>query len=78
MLLPPKPDVCQECAVDHKPAEAHNRDSLYYQYWFVVKHGRWPTWADAIEHVTDAAHELWRQALADNGITVAPRKNNNH
>ena len=34
MILPPKPGVCRECAVDHKPDQPHNRDSLYYQMKF--------------------------------------------
>lgn len=43
MILPPPSGKCQECAVDHKPEEPHNRDSLYYQMAFRQKHGRWPT-----------------------------------
>lgn len=36
-VLPPKPGVCQECAVDHPPEMLHNNDSLHWQYvagWF--------------------------------------------
>jgi hypothetical protein len=49
-LLPPRPDVCQECAADHTADEPHNADSLFYKYHFWLRHGRWPTWRDAIAH----------------------------
>ncbi len=50
LLLPPRPGVCQECAVDHKPEEPHNKDSMYYQMKFKMKNDRWPTWEDAMAH----------------------------
>ena len=69
-LLPPPKDACQTCAVKH-PAEApHNQQSLYYQYWFYGKHGRWPTWADAMEHCTPEVQQLWINALAKRGVIV--------
>lgn len=34
-LLPPRPDVCQECAVDHAADQPHNAQSLFYLAgWF--------------------------------------------
>ena len=36
MILPPKPGVCRECAVDHRPDQPHNRDSLYYQMKYTI------------------------------------------
>lgn len=70
MMLPPTPDVCQECAVKHDPMMPHNRDSLYYQYAFYGKHGRWPTWADAMQHCPEEIKQYWIEALTEKGIDV--------
>lgn len=67
MLLPPAPDVCQECAVAHEPNEAHNRQSLYYQYRFRSHHGRWPTWRDAIAHTDEVTRAFWEEELRREG-----------
>jgi len=53
MMLPCKPDVCQECAVKHEPEMTHDNRSMYYQYKFFNEHGRWPTWDDAMAHCTE-------------------------
>lgn len=63
MLLGPPPDKCQECAVDHPWDEPHNQQSMYYQMQFHAKHGRWPTWSDAMAHCTDEKKSLVRRAL---------------
>lgn len=70
MMMPPKPDVCQECAVKHDLMMPHNRDSLYYQYAFYSKHGSWPTWADAMAHCPENIKEFWIQSLTDKGIEI--------
>ncbi|UNC91661.1 hypothetical protein [Candidatus Contubernalis alkaliaceticus] len=70
MLLPPKPGVCQECATDHPSELPHNQQSLYYQYAFYAKHGRWPTWKDAMEHCSEEVKEMWIKALKEEGIEV--------
>ncbi|MUG24742.1 hypothetical protein GNQ08_20450 [Paenibacillus macerans] len=70
MLLPPAADKCQKCAVDHDPEQPHNQDSLYWKYWFFGQNGRWPTWADAMEHCSPEIKEFWTQALEDRGIDV--------
>lgn len=62
-LLPPRPDVCQECAVKHDPHLPHNRGSLYYQVKFQMTHGRYPTWEDAMAHCTDEVKEQWRATM---------------
>ena len=59
--------TCPECAVRHDPAQPHNRDSLVYQYKFYDRHGRWPTWEDAMAHCTDEIKEYWKQALRERG-----------
>ncbi len=67
-LLPTKPGVCQECAVNHAASEPHNAQSLTYQYRFFDQHGRWPTWADAMDHCDAATQALWRAELAKRGV----------
>lgn len=74
-LLPPAPGKCQECAVAHKPEEHHNKDSLYYQMAFRQKHGRWPTWADAIAHCSEAAKGAMKQILEEKGVWSEPVEN---
>jgi hypothetical protein len=69
-LLPCRPDVCQECAVDHKTEEAHNQQSLYYQYHFYFANGRWPTWWDAIAHCAPEVQEFWIVSLMQKGIAL--------
>ncbi|MDI6886799.1 MAG: hypothetical protein QMD22_10780 [archaeon] len=63
-LIPPKPDVCQECACDHTLNEPHNRDSLYYQYYFYARHGRFPTWEDAIAHCDEGTKRVVREVIS--------------
>lgn len=69
-ILPPKPGVCQICAVKHKPDQPHNRDSLYYQMKFHQKHGRFPTWWDAMAHCEKYIQKIWIDALAERGVIV--------
>jgi hypothetical protein len=70
-LLPPAAHLCQKCAWDHAPELPHNQDTFYWQYWFYKQSGgRWPTWADAMDHCTDETKELWRNALKERGINV--------
>jgi hypothetical protein len=70
MLLPPKPDVCQECAVDHDPRLPHNQQSLYYQMKFKMEHGRDATWNDAMAHCTEEVKERWIGGLKFHGVEV--------
>lgn len=69
-LLSPKPDTCQECASKHEPELPHNQQSLFWQYNFYNKNGRWPTWKDAMVHCTPSMQEQWIIELAKYGITV--------
>ena len=62
-LLPPKSDLCQECATKHSPNEPHNRNSLYYQIHFKIRHGRAPNWEDAIAHCDGKTKQFWREEL---------------
>jgi hypothetical protein len=63
ILLPPKPNTCPACATSHEPELPHNLQSLYYQQRFRMRHGRWPTWADAAGHCTPHVVTLWRKAM---------------
>ena len=67
-LLPPSPDVCQVCAVDHQPEETHDARSLFYGVAFQMRVGRAPTWADASAHCSDEYRAALRDVLASNGI----------
>lgn len=71
-LLPCAPDVCQSCAVKHEPGLPHDQQSLYWNYWFYGKNGRWPTWRDAMAHCTPEMQEHWIHALAEHGVEVPP------
>ena len=70
ILLPPRADVCQECAVDHDPRLPHNQQSLYYQMKFKIEHGRDATWNDAMAHCTDDVKERWIEGLKIHGVEV--------
>jgi hypothetical protein len=74
-LLPPqlKDGQCPECAVVHEPSEPHNQQSLFWQYNFMEKNGRWPTWSDALAHCSPEMRALWVEALAEHGITVTTK-----
>jgi len=71
-LLPPKPDVCQKCAVDHPPEYPHNQQSMYWHVWFKKEYGRAPTWSDAMEHCDPVMKGLWIEALAKRNIVITP------
>lgn len=64
-MLPPPPGACPVCAVHHDPNWPHNRDSLYYQFWFFQQWGRSPTWTDAMAHCPVELREQWRQQLIE-------------
>ena len=63
ILLPPRPDRCQECAVNHETDEPHDAGSLHYHYAFQARHGRWPTWKDATAHCPPDIAAAWEAEL---------------
>lgn len=73
-----KPDTrdgkCPECAVKHEPDQPHNAQSLAYQYDFRARHGRWPTWADAIAHCSPEVQAAWKRALQEQGAWSEPER----
>ena len=64
------PGTCPECATEHDPYFPHNKDSLTYQYSFYDKHGRFPTWEDAMSHCSPEMKRLWREALKERGVEI--------
>lgn len=71
MLLPKtKPGTCPMCGRKHEEGWPHDRDSLCYQYKFYDEHGRWPSWADAMAHCSDAVKAYWKEQLAARGISL--------
>ena len=73
MLLPPAAGTCPVCATKHDPILPHNQQSLYYQMRFYGLHGRWPTWADALAHVTnERLREHWQTRITDLGHWSEP------
>lgn len=73
IMLPgiPKEGQCPECGVFHTPDQPHDRDSLRYQYTFYDKHGRWPSWVDAMEHCEADVKAFWTGELEAQGVAVA-------
>jgi hypothetical protein len=70
-MLTNTPDgTCPDCAVAHDPEQPHNQRSLTYLYKFYYKHGRWPSWADAMAHCTKEIKDQWIAELAECGIEV--------
>lgn len=72
-LLPPREGACSQCAKEHEPDLPHDWQTLYWQYAFYAEHDRWPLLADAFAHCDDAMYELWREALAQHGLTLSER-----
>ena len=70
LLSPPLAGLCPECATEHDPAEPHDMDSLYYRHKFRRRHGRFPTWGDAMAHCTDDVRARWTAELEARGMTV--------
>ncbi len=72
MLLPPGPGKCPICAENEHGSEMpHNRDSLYYQFWYHRQHGRMPTWADAANECTPEFKQTLKAFLVENDIAQA-------
>ena len=62
-VLPPKPNNCQMCAVDHATDQPHDHGSLFYQMKFNQEHGRFPTWEDAMAHCSEEVRTQWGSLL---------------
>ncbi len=67
-LLPPKEGTCPLCAVKHEMKQPHNQQSLFWQYDFYGKNGRWPTWKDAMAHCDEATQKHWITELTRLGV----------
>jgi len=62
--------ICPICATKHEKVQPHNQQSLAYQYKFYDKHGRWPTWKDAMEHCPEEIKEFWISELKKRGVEI--------
>lgn len=71
-MLPPAPDRCPICAVDHAHDEPHDAQSVYYQMRFRAAHGRYPTWADALAHCAPEVRASWEAGIRKMGIWSEP------
>ena len=67
-IFSPREGTCPECAVQHNPREPHYRGSLYYQMRFQQKHGRLPTWQDAMAHCIPQVQETMLALLRGKGV----------
>ncbi len=57
------PSTCRVCATEHPMDFPHNKESMFYQRAFFQKHGRHPTWADAVAHCQEPLKSQWLAAL---------------
>lgn len=69
-ITAPTPGTCPICATKHDKHEPHDKGSLYYQNWFYKKHGRFPTWEDAMDHCDEKVKAKCRKKLNRRGITL--------
>jgi hypothetical protein len=69
-LMPVNSSKCQCCAVDHKPEQPHNAQSLYYGFWHQEKYGRSPTWADAMAHCPEGIKKGFTEYLEKLGVDI--------
>jgi hypothetical protein len=69
-MLPARAGTCQDCAVEHRPEQPHNAQSLFYQYRFYNDHGRWPNWMDAMSHCSEETKLHWVSEIKKLGVDV--------
>lgn len=66
----PKDGACPVCGELHGLQEPHNKNSLLYQHHFRKKHGRYPTWEDAMCHCSMTVKKRFCERLKRNGVEV--------
>lgn len=69
-IYAPGPRACPICAAKHAADQPHDRDSLYYQNRFFMRHRRFPTWEDAMTHCSEKVKIEFTALLAKRGITL--------
>lgn len=72
-LLPPIAGTCPVCADVHAPEQPHNARSLYYRLHFRQKHGRDPTWEDAMAHCKEDARIRFTAHMEKLGHAAEPK-----
>ena len=75
-VIPPLPGSCRICATKHSKEEPHDRDSLYYQNWFIKRNKRFPTWEDAMSHCSEEVKKKYIKKLSRRGIVLDIKENN--
>jgi hypothetical protein len=69
-IVPPAPDKCRICAVEHSPESPHDATSFYYRFAFANANKRSPTWADAMAHCEPEVQQMFTEHLNRIGIDV--------
>lgn len=73
-VIPPGVGRCPVCAAKHVQTAPHDRSSLYYQIRFYRKHRRFPTWEDAMAHLSPGMQAIWRTKLRKAGTEPEARR----
>lgn len=56
---------CAECGVSHDPEAPHFANKLDYQMRFFAKHGRVPTYEDAMAHCPPMVADFFRASMIE-------------
>jgi len=54
---------CKECGDNHPKELPHNVTTSQYQVNFFNKHGKFPTWDDALAHCTEEMKISWKASM---------------
>ena len=65
-----KKGSCPECGEEHSSNMAHNAFTFVYRLKFYDKHGRFPTWKDAMSHLADEDKDFCIYILQRENIDV--------
>ena len=66
----PKEGACPVCGEIHGRGEPHNSNSRLYQHRFRKKHGRYPTWEDAMGHCSFTVKKRFCERLKRHGVEI--------
>ena len=67
-IIPKREGTCPVCAVCHDPNMPHLPGSMYYAARFQQKHGRLPTWKDAMAHCSKPLQKEIIAWLKEKGV----------
>ncbi len=66
--IPYDPPTCTVCDRPHYPEDPHAATSMAYQHAFMAKHGRLPTWEDAMAHCDERTKDIQRAGVKAYGF----------